>query len=161
MKDGGLNFSILMSLALAFRFGLDVYYCFLCIFNYTSHQILLQRLLMSQYRNWLLSQHLDKVWAIPYLVNLSEDPLELHVVKHDLLSLYSVTEVELRRAKNSTISSVLMNLESRVILEPNTNLVSLSVSSIFKKTWCPSVHLSLQVIVAEDIGRQLLTYRCR
>ena len=51
MKDGGLNFSILMSLALAFRFGLDVYYYFLCIFNYTSHQILLQRLLMSQYRN--------------------------------------------------------------------------------------------------------------
>ena len=66
--------------------------------------------------------------------NSAEDPLELHVLKHDLLSLYSVTEVELRRAKNSTISSVLMNLESRVILEPNTNLVSLSVSSIFKKT---------------------------
>ncbi|TVU36993.1 hypothetical protein EJB05_18955 [Eragrostis curvula] len=41
-----------------------------------------------------------------------------------------VTEVELQRAKNSTISSVLMNLESRVI-------------------------------VAEDIGRQLLTYGCR
>ncbi|GJN16628.1 hypothetical protein PR202_gb03633 [Eleusine coracana subsp. coracana] len=41
-----------------------------------------------------------------------------------------VTEVELKRAKNSTISSVLMNLESRVI-------------------------------VAEDIGRQLLTYGCR
>ncbi|XP_024314654.1 ABC transporter D family member 1 [Brachypodium distachyon] len=41
-----------------------------------------------------------------------------------------VTEVELTRAKNSTISSVLMNLESRVI-------------------------------VAEDIGRQLLTYGCR
>ncbi|CAM0885407.1 unnamed protein product [Alopecurus aequalis] len=39
-------------------------------------------------------------------------------------------EVELTRAKNSTISSVLMNLESRVI-------------------------------VAEDIGRQLLTYGCR
>ncbi|KAF7026366.1 hypothetical protein CFC21_038481 [Triticum aestivum] len=41
-----------------------------------------------------------------------------------------VTEVELTRAKNSTISSVLMNLESRVI-------------------------------VAEDIGRQLLTYGSR
>nr|CAB3479542.1 unnamed protein product [Digitaria exilis] len=41
-----------------------------------------------------------------------------------------VTEVELRRAKNSTISSVLMNLESRVV-------------------------------VAEDIGRQLLTYGSR
>ncbi|KAL6853965.1 hypothetical protein ACP4OV_019994 [Aristida adscensionis] len=41
-----------------------------------------------------------------------------------------VTEVELTRAKNSTISSVLMNLESRAI-------------------------------VAEDIGRQLLTYGCR
>ncbi|KAL5223384.1 hypothetical protein ABZP36_028097 [Zizania latifolia] len=41
-----------------------------------------------------------------------------------------VTDVELTRAKNSTISSVLMNLESRVI-------------------------------VAEDIGRQLLTYGCR
>ncbi|KAJ1287237.1 hypothetical protein BS78_03G415600 [Paspalum vaginatum] len=41
-----------------------------------------------------------------------------------------VTEIELQRAKNSTISSVLMNLESRVI-------------------------------VAEDIGRQLLTYGCR
>uniref|UniRef100_A0A0E0JU27 Uncharacterized protein n=1 Tax=Oryza punctata TaxID=4537 RepID=A0A0E0JU27_ORYPU len=41
-----------------------------------------------------------------------------------------VTDIELARAKNSTISSVLMNLESRVI-------------------------------VAEDIGRQLLTYGCR
>lgn len=41
-----------------------------------------------------------------------------------------VTEVELRRAKNSTISSVLMNLESRVV-------------------------------VAEDIGRQMLSYGSR
>ncbi|KAG8079143.1 hypothetical protein GUJ93_ZPchr0007g5315 [Zizania palustris] len=41
-----------------------------------------------------------------------------------------VTDIELTRAKNSTISAVLMNLESRVI-------------------------------VAEDIGRQLLTYGCR
>jgi processing peptidase subunit alpha len=41
-----------------------------------------------------------------------------------------VTDIELARAKNSTISAVLMNLESRVI-------------------------------VAEDIGRQILTYGCR
>lgn len=35
-----------------------------------------------------------------------------------LVCVFSVTEVELQRAKNSTISSVLMNLESRVIMNP-------------------------------------------
>uniref|UniRef100_A0ACD5WLN5 Uncharacterized protein n=1 Tax=Avena sativa TaxID=4498 RepID=A0ACD5WLN5_AVESA len=55
------------------------------------------------------------------------------VAIRDLIAIATpgqVTEVELTRAKNSTISSVVMNLESRVI-------------------------------VAEDIGRQLLTYGCR
>ncbi|KAI5001647.1 hypothetical protein ZWY2020_026297 [Hordeum vulgare] len=64
----------------------------------------------------------------PYFVAKAVD-----VAVQELIAIATpgqVTEVELRRAKNSTISSVLMNLESRVI-------------------------------VAEDIGRQLLTYGCR
>jgi len=64
---------------------------------------------------------------VPYLVGKLD--YLLPVLKH-VVCIFSVTEVELQRAKNSTISSVLMNLESRAI-------------------------------VAEDIGRQLLTYGCR
>jgi hypothetical protein len=53
--------------------------------------------------------------------------VKLPVLKH-VVFIYSVTEVELKRAKNSTISSVLMNLESRVILNPRYPFLVLSVT---------------------------------
>lgn len=58
---------------------------------------------------------------VPSLVDIASSELTL------VATPGSVTEAELSRAKNSTISAVLMNLESRVV-------------------------------VAEDIGRQILTY---
>lgn len=63
-----------------------------------------------------------------YMVKLLVYSLKLPVLNRDVICMYSVTEVELTRAKNSTISSVLMNLESRVILEPHRNLFPFLVS---------------------------------
>lgn len=95
-------------------------------------------------------------WCTTWLESLANGySFSLSVLKL-LVCVCSVTEVELQRAKNSTISSVLMNLESRVIM----NSWSIFCQVFLNKT-CHSLLTLLQVVVAEDIGRQLLSYGCR
>lgn len=70
----------------------------------------------------------------------------------------AVDQKQLDRAKASTKSAVLMNLESRVCPHPPLPLGDLQTFCIVQLliSWC--IILILQMVASEDIGRQILTY---
>ena len=73
----------------------------------------------------------------------------------------SVDQIQLDRAKQSTKSAILMNLESRVrnLFPTSDELYSFfSMDTSFLHQLCLQLGHVLQMIASEDIGRQVMTY---
>lgn len=106
-------------------------------------------------KSCLLLLHLVKVCY--YLKSQRKKNLfiECGVLFNILSSFFAVDQVQLNRAKESTKSAVLMNLESRVVFLFKI-ILFYCFTCLFVYSF--SVLFFLQMVASEDIGRQILTY---
>lgn len=111
------------------------------------------RLLIWQPESFLQLQHLVKVCA----VTIENFHSKLWLVWYiSFFFFFAVDQVQLDRAKESTKSAVLMNLESRVLsLLPYLSFIIIHL--LYNLIFSYNLFV-LQTVVSEDIGRQILTY---